>query len=45
MGNLWFASSKSSYSSELKKESLIFVFKRLSVGSYYSDALSITWFH
>lgn len=45
MGNLWFVSSKSSYSTEMKKEPVVFAFKRRAVGMYYSDALSLTWFH
>lgn len=45
MGNLWFASGKSSYSTELKKEPAVFAFKRRAVGTYYSDALSLTWSH
>lgn len=43
MGNLWFVSSKSSYSRELKKETAVSAFKRRAVGTHHSDALSAAW--
>jgi len=32
VGNLWFVSSESGYSTELKKEPAVFAFKRRAVG-------------
>lgn len=43
--SLWFAGRQSSYSSELKKEPPVCASKRRAVGTCYSGALSLTWFH